>query len=215
MMHWQTVSGQLRAVLQRLMSEPLFAPFRLVGGTALSLQLGHRASVDIDLFTDAAYGSVDFKAIDSYLRKTFNYVYPAALPATVGMGQSYIIGSSETGSVKLDLYYTDAFKWACFVSGGIRMASQEEIAAMKMDIVQRLGRKKDFWDLHKLMDTFSIDEMVAFHEIRYPYSHDQAAIWKNLVDFSSADNDFDPECLEGKHWELIKLDIVELLNNTQ
>lgn len=38
--------------------------FRLVGGTALSLQLGHRMSVDIDLFTDAPYRSVDFTAIE-------------------------------------------------------------------------------------------------------------------------------------------------------
>ena len=29
--------------------------FRLVGGTSLSLQIGHRMSVDIDLFTDAVY----------------------------------------------------------------------------------------------------------------------------------------------------------------
>ncbi len=34
-----------------------FAPFRLVGGTSLSLRYGHRMSDDIDLFTDAEYGS--------------------------------------------------------------------------------------------------------------------------------------------------------------
>lgn len=36
----------------------VFEPFRLVGGTALSLQMGHRLSVDIDLFTDAEYGTL-------------------------------------------------------------------------------------------------------------------------------------------------------------
>ncbi|WP_428985335.1 nucleotidyl transferase AbiEii/AbiGii toxin family protein [Sphingobacterium oryzagri] len=35
------------------MESSVFASFRLVGGTALSLQLGHRLSVDIDLFSDA------------------------------------------------------------------------------------------------------------------------------------------------------------------
>jgi hypothetical protein len=45
---WNTVDPTLRAVLADTMIEPLFEPFRLVGGTALSLQLGHRKSVDID-----------------------------------------------------------------------------------------------------------------------------------------------------------------------
>ncbi len=214
MMHWQTISEQLRTVLRALMSEPLFAPFRLVGGTAISLQRGHRVSVDIDLFTDAAYGSVDFKAIDACLRQTFNYVYPEILPDLVGMGQSYIIGNSEQDAIKLDLYYTDTFKWHAIVADDIRLASTEEIAAMKMDIVQRLGRKKDFWDLHELSDTFSLDQMIAFHETRYPYDHNEALIRTNLSDFSSADDDFDPECLKGKQWELIKLDIVEMLNGS-
>jgi hypothetical protein len=45
------------------MKEPILENFILVGGTSLSLQLGHRISIDIDLFTDSPYGSVDFKAI--------------------------------------------------------------------------------------------------------------------------------------------------------
>lgn len=73
------------------MQEPLFAPFRLVGGTALSLQLGHRMSDDIDLFTDHEYGSIDFDAIDSYLRNQFHYVTPK-IPGPMGMGVSYMVG---------------------------------------------------------------------------------------------------------------------------
>jgi len=48
-----------------------FEAFRLVGGTSLSLQIGHRESVDIDLFSDLTYGSIDFNVIDSYLDKEF------------------------------------------------------------------------------------------------------------------------------------------------
>ena len=68
-LYWNTVSPILKEVLLNLMNEPFFNPFRLVGGTALSLQIGHRMSVDIDMFTDAAYGSIDFDAIKSYLEK--------------------------------------------------------------------------------------------------------------------------------------------------
>ncbi|MGF7231546.1 nucleotidyl transferase AbiEii/AbiGii toxin family protein [Arachidicoccus sp.] len=61
-LHWNTVTPLLQSGLKKLMSEPLLDPFRLVGGTALSLQIGHRAPVDIDLFTDVAYGSIVFSA---------------------------------------------------------------------------------------------------------------------------------------------------------
>lgn len=60
--------------LIKLMSCEELSQFRLVGGTALSLQLGHRISVDIDLFTDAPYESVDFAKIDSLLNAMFPYV---------------------------------------------------------------------------------------------------------------------------------------------
>ncbi len=66
-LYWNTVAPILKEVLQDCIDEPIFKPFRLVGGTALSLQLGHRMSVDIDLFTDATYKSIDFKAIRKFL----------------------------------------------------------------------------------------------------------------------------------------------------
>jgi hypothetical protein len=59
------VSPLLKEILLDLMQEEIFSPFRLVGGTALSLQIGHRISVDIDMFSDADYGSIDFISIVS------------------------------------------------------------------------------------------------------------------------------------------------------
>lgn len=193
------------------MAEPMFLGFRLVGGTALSLQTGHRKSIDIDLFTDSPYGSVDFHALDKLLRERFTYVTPGMLPGNIAMGTSYILGNSPEDAFKLDLYYTDEFKWAKTEVENIRMASLEEIAAMKMDIVQRGGRKKDFWDIHELSSRFTINDMISFHEKRYPYAHDPDSIRNNLTDFSAADDDFDPVCLKGKYWEIIKLDILEML----
>ena len=59
-LYWNTVSERLQNVLIDIINEPIFSPFRLVGGTSLSLQFGHRMSVDIDLFTDNEYDSIDF-----------------------------------------------------------------------------------------------------------------------------------------------------------
>src|SRR4051812_43500914 len=52
MLHYETVSPSTLKLLKRLMLIPELSIFRLVGGTSLSLQLGHRISVDLDFFTD-------------------------------------------------------------------------------------------------------------------------------------------------------------------
>lgn len=63
MLYYNTVNDLLKGCLMSLMAAKEFDSFRLVGGTSLSLQLGHRISVDIDLFTDAPYGTVDFASL--------------------------------------------------------------------------------------------------------------------------------------------------------
>ncbi|HNQ82464.1 MAG TPA: nucleotidyl transferase AbiEii/AbiGii toxin family protein, partial [Bacteroidales bacterium] len=59
---YNTTTPLLLEILKALMVSDEFRPFRLVGGTALSLQLGHRKSLDIDLFTDRDYDFIDFQA---------------------------------------------------------------------------------------------------------------------------------------------------------
>src|SRR5690606_40006898 len=145
--------------------------FRLVGGTALSLYLVHRISVDIDLFTDAPYGSVDFEAIEAFLKSNFPYVN-GDFGGNPGMGKSYLIGTSSDAVVKLDLYYTmDPFFQELIEEDGIRLATEEEIIAMKIDVVQRMARKKDFWDLHELLSKYSINDMISLHQKRFEWTH--------------------------------------------
>lgn len=206
--YWKTVTPLLKEALTVLMKHDLFQPFRLAGGTSLSLQLGHRMSDDIDLFTDVPYETINFSKIDSFLRNKFGFVSDLP-PGPIGMGVSYLIGKSQKDLVKLDLYYTDTFIQPAIEIGPYRLATIEEIIAMKIDIVQRKARKKDFWDLHELLHSHSPSRMIALHSKRYPYAHDEALIRQNFTDFSKADEDFDPICLKEKHWELIKLDIVQ------
>jgi hypothetical protein len=66
-----------------------------VGGTALSLQCGHRISIDIDLFTDSPYNSVDFYQIDQCIKESFDYVEMSA-EGNIGFGKSYYVGSNST-----------------------------------------------------------------------------------------------------------------------
>lgn len=88
-LYWNTVSPLLAESLSFCMKNKVFDDFRLVGGTALSLQLGHRMSLDIDLFSDNPYGSIDFDLIDKFLRSNFKFVSdPIQIP--VGFGKSYM-----------------------------------------------------------------------------------------------------------------------------
>jgi hypothetical protein len=50
--HWEAVTREARQLLAILGQLPLLRPFYLAGGTALALRLGHRLSLDLDLFAD-------------------------------------------------------------------------------------------------------------------------------------------------------------------
>lgn len=203
-----TVSSSLWKILSDLMCFETLDTFRLVGGTSLSLLLGHRQSMDIDLFTDEEYGSIDFDHIDDLFLRNFSYV-EMGYGGNNSLGKSYYIREKSNECIKVDMFYTDSFIFSPIDIEGIRLARLEEIAAMKLEVIGYNGRKKDFWDLHELRNHFPLKEMLRFYEKRYPYGHSKEDLIKKLSDFGKADFDFDPICLKGKHWELIKLDFEE------
>jgi hypothetical protein len=210
MIYWNTVSELLKKTMLTLMQSDVLQQHRLVGGTALSLQLGHRMSEDIDLFTDAPYGSISYANIEKYLTHAFPYV-SGDFGDDPAFGKSYLVGDDQYHVVKLDIYYSsEPFFDGLVEEDGVRMASVAEIVAMKVDVVQRGGRKKDFWDLHELTERFSITEMIALHARGFEWTHNQALIKQNFTNFVQADEDFDPICLRGKQWPFIKEDFEEL-----
>lgn len=214
MVYYNTVNELLKSTLITLMDSSVFDAFRLVGGTALSLQIGHRESIDIDLFSDLPYKNIDFKKIDEFISHTFPY-HDHSPDIDPAMGKSYLIGPERSKAIKLDVYYTDSFIQPAYIADNVRMATVEEIIAMKIDVVQRIGRKKDFWDLHEMLSKYNMNTMLNLHEQRYPYSHDEKIIIQNFTDFELADDELDPICLRGKYWEFIKEDIVEFVEKYQ
>ena len=210
-MHWNTVTPLVREILEGIMNEEAFDEFRLVGGTALSLQLGHRESVDIDLFSDAEYGAINFKTIDAYFKRQYAYVDSNTVGG-IGIGTSYFVGPAEAELVKVDIYYTDAYINEPIIDSDVRMADVEEIIAMKLEVLGYGGRKKDFWDLHACHNQYDLPSMIDFYKKRYPYGHSHEVLCTGFINFTNADDDFDPVCLLGKHWELIKFDLMEWVN---
>lgn len=50
MLSYQTVNSHTLELLKKLTNEEFLSKARLVGGTALALQYGHRISIDLDFF---------------------------------------------------------------------------------------------------------------------------------------------------------------------
>lgn len=99
-LHYNSINQQLLSILKTLMAAKEFNAFSLIGGTALSLQRGHRESIDIDLFSDAPYDSIDFGAIYAFLCNTFSYVDTNDYKV-VGLGKSYYIGNMRIKSEEI------------------------------------------------------------------------------------------------------------------
>lgn len=208
-LHKETVSDLLLSSLQKLMKEDAFCSFRLVGGTALTLQLGHRISIDIDLFTDIEYGSMDMNKIRDALKRNFNYVEGLESLEKRELGYSLYCGDNPNQCIKIDLFYTDRFILPAIWIENIRMADIREIAAMKILAIENSSRKKDYWDIHELMNYLPLDKMVELGEKRHPYEIDRLEVINNLKHIPTDIDNTPLICLKGKYWEFVIEDIEE------
>ena len=196
--------------LRKIMANKAFDNHYLVGGTALALQRGRRISIDIDMFTNALYGEMKTDEIKSALVEMFPYTENLERLDETLMVYSLYIGNSSDDCVKLDICYDDNPVFPLIQIDGIRMVSEKDIAAMKLNaIAQDRQRKKDFWDIHDLLETYSIEDMVSFALKRYPWS---LTLNKIIDGFKSIPllNDYtEIRCLKGKNWEFVSEDLME------
>jgi predicted nucleotidyltransferase component of viral defense system len=196
MLHFNTVEPSTLAILNRLMALSELNNFYLVGGTALSLQYGHRISVDIDLFCAEKF---DNEIILRTLEKEF------------GKALEYEGGFTRFGifcfinNVKVDIvHYPHKIIFDISLIDGIRMYSKKEISAMKIQAILGRGKKKDFWDMAELLQDFSIKEIISFHHQKYPSQQLLISIPQAITYFADADESEDPISLKGQTWESVQ-----------
>ena len=213
-LHYKTVSPVLLDCLHRLMAHPAFKNFYLVGGTSLALQRGHRISIDIDLFTCVPYGEMNTKEIEAALLDMFPYTDRIAELQHTQMVYSMYIGDSKEECIKLDLCYDEELVFPLIEVDGLRLASDKEIAAMKIQaITQTEQRRKDFWDIHEMLESYSLSEMIGWGIQRYPWSVTLESV-KDAFTRLPMMNDFtEVICLKGKYWEFIVEDLMEESNS--
>jgi len=140
------------------MADAELSTFNLVGGTALSLMMGHRKSIDIDLFIDRDF---DVQHLASHLSKTYHVEGMKTLKNGIFC---YI------NDVKIDLI---AHQYLILkpleTEDGIRMLSMEDISAMKLSAILNSGRRlKDFVDMYFLLEKLPLEKMTAAFVQKYP-----------------------------------------------
>lgn len=79
------------------------------------------------------------------------------------------VSSILVDCIKLDLCYDDTLIFPLIEVDGLRIASEKEIAAMKIQaITQTEQRRKDFWNIHELLESYTLSEMIDWGVERYP-----------------------------------------------
>lgn len=208
-LYYNTISPTLMNALSKLMREEAFNGFRLVGGTALTLQFGHRISVDIDLFTDMEYGSLNLVDIKASIQSAFPYVEGLEKLETNAPGYTLYCGEYESDVVKVDLFYTDPFLFPPIIDGDLRIAHARDIAAMKILAISNASRGKDYWDIHELLNYFSLNEMLHLATERFPYNIDKNEVIAKLATIPKEIDDPSIISLKGDYWEFVVEDIQE------
>lgn len=213
-LHLNTISSPLGDALVKIMQTSAFNPFYLAGGTALSLQRGHRQSIDIDLFTDIEYGTLNTTGLSDALLHLFARVDRVEELTQRQMVYSMYVGNEPDEMIKLDLCYDEHPIFNPINKNGIRMADERDIAAMKIEaITQTNQRKKDFWDIHDLLETYTLEDLLNFHEKRYPWGHDRNNILKSIERCNQTTDNTDVICLKNKYWEFIVEDLMDVVAN--
>ena len=197
MLQTQTVVPDLLELLKKLMSENLFSEFNLVGGTSLALQLGHRNSIDIDLFGNSEINS------ELFIKKLNSF---GEISVTQSSKNILI---TKIKNVKVDFVnYKYPLLTDILVIDTIRMLSTKDIAAMKLNAIAGRGSKKDFIDLYFLLQEFSLAEIFSFYEQKF---NDGSIflVQKSLTYFEDADLQLQPKMFKDFDWEICKQKILE------
>lgn len=198
MLSYRTIAPHTLELLKHLMAAPALQDCRLVGGTSLALQYGHRSSIDLDIFGDVPDDDLallevleNFGAVQG--QKTTKYI------------KSFIVDS-----IKVDFVDYSRFPWIddAVIEDGLRLASPKDIAAMKTYAIQNRGSKKDFIDLYFLLQHYTLEDILGFYSIKYPiYSMFRTRM--SLTYFEDAEGQECPKMWMNADWKTVKESIIE------
>ncbi|MFN0014652.1 MAG: nucleotidyl transferase AbiEii/AbiGii toxin family protein [Saprospiraceae bacterium] len=198
MLHYETVEPDTLELLRGLMEKTYLSTFCLVGGTSLSLQFGHRKSIDLDLFSETDFDGT--KLLEN-LERDFQQI--EVLTKAKGTLLTRIQG------IKVDfLRFNYPTIRPVRTEGNLRLFTPEDIAPMKLDAIAGRGKKKDFYDLYFLLGKMTLQEMLILHHEKFKLST-TFHIVKSLTYFEDAEGDDPPVLMKRKvTWPQVKKKIL-------
>lgn len=181
-------------LIEKIKLLPELKNFYLSGGTALSLQLGHRESEDLDFFT-----TTDFKP-ETIQRALLNISHLEAVQIEQGTLNTFLEG------VKLQfLHYPHSLLEEPFEWNSLKLSSVIDIACTKLITISARGGKKDFIDLYKILENYTLDNLFKKLDMKYKgINYNHAHILKSLVYFGDADDQPMPRMHMKVEWEEVK-----------
>lgn len=204
----RAIDSKMRKVLQQVMQLDFLNDYCLVGGTNLALRYQHRKSVDLDFFRyhrDFKNAQLETEILFNNLMEIFPSIKERDYSITnVGIF-SYIDG------IKVDFVnYPYPFIDKIENYNGIRMASELDIASMKINAIIGRGSKKDFYDLHELLKRFDLSEIIETFSKKYNGKNIEL-VKRSLLYFQDAENKKDinnyVESFLRETWQEIKKNI--------
>ena len=138
MLQYQTIEPGTLQLLKSLQSMTMFQGLRLVGGTALALQLGHRKSIDLGLF-----GTIEADPLE--IREALEESHTVSVVKESKNIHIYLVDGVKVNFVNYRYPWIDE----PIIDSDITLASIKDIAAMKIAAVIGRGTKKDFIDISK------------------------------------------------------------------
>ena len=160
--------------------------FVLYGGTAVALRLGHRVSVDFDFFSPQSFQPETLLAAIPWLRRA----EPRLLQRKDNTLTVEVDGPK--GAVKLSFFGTIGFGQirppdVC-ADHGLKVASAEDLLALKLGTIQQRVEAKDYLDIRALVRAgLSLAEALGHLEALHPLATNAMITLKTLVYFSGGD----------------------------
>jgi Nucleotidyl transferase AbiEii toxin, Type IV TA system len=168
----------------------------LAGGTALALQAGHRASVDLDFFT--THKNFEVGRLENTLLAMGGW-------RTDMTDKGTIYGVFQKAKVSFIAYPFFRPSKDKLSFGNIALLKASDIAVMKIIAISQRGRKRDFVDLYWYCNNLG-DLEKTFHSVQsqYPQEHNLSHILKSLTFFEDAEKDPMPNLNFSVSWQGVK-----------
>jgi len=150
----------------------------LARGTSLALQMGHRTSLDFDF-----YSKEDFNP--EVLSSKFQRIFENMKVERIARGT--LIASINNVSFSMFHYPYDLIKKEVVLEK-TKMASIEDVSAMKLIAIAMRGKRRDFIDTYYLLKKFRIKQLLRFVKQKYP-KFEEMMILKGLIYFNDAEDE--------------------------